>query len=101
MKRDAIIVVKMNISGLEQEANAKWASFSAHLRLCNSDPFQTPFQLSELCFLNIGNIFVQTLHDRKALSTRTTKEHYAPAMERKDKCKSISHTINYFLLQDK
>lgn len=41
MKRDAIIVVKPNISGLEQEANVKWASFRADLRLCNSDSFQT------------------------------------------------------------
>lgn len=47
MKRDTIIVVKMNISGLEQEVNIKWASFGAGLRLCNSDPFQTVFLLPE------------------------------------------------------
>lgn len=38
-----MIVLKMNISGLEQEANIKWASFRADLRLCNSDPFQAVF----------------------------------------------------------
>lgn len=40
------------------------------------------------------------LDNCKALSTRTTKEHYAPAMERKYKWKSILRIINYFLLQD-
>lgn len=62
MKRDAIIVVKMNISGLEQEVNIKWASFRADFRLCNSDPFQTVSTFRILIYLlNTGNMFVSDL----------------------------------------